>query len=74
LIALPDTDLALLGPLDMLYNLLPSDGFLKAWAGLERKDKAWQCTQQPGELVHGARMHLITRVASITWFEFEDLV
>ena len=51
LIAKPATDLVLVGPQDLLYNVLPSAGFQSAWAVMEARGGAWHCTQQPGELI-----------------------
>jgi hypothetical protein len=54
LVARPGTDLMLVAPHDLLHRVLPSQSFQTAWAEMKRRGDAWECTQQPGDMVVSA--------------------
>eukprot|EP01047_Picozoa_sp_COSAG01_P051888 COSAG01_NODE_5398_length_4288_cov_3.443781_4_plen_86_part_00 len=54
LMAKPGTDLALVAPHDLLHRVIPSEGFQTAWAEMKRRGNAWECTQQPGDMMVSA--------------------
>jgi hypothetical protein len=52
LIAAPQTDLVHASPHELLHSILPSSQFQEAWSRLENSERAWSCTQLPGEAMY----------------------
>lgn len=52
LIAAPETELIHASPHELLHRILPSSQFQTAWRRLESSERAWSCTQLPGEVVY----------------------
>ena len=52
LIAAPETELIHATPHELLHRILPSSQFQAAWRRLEGSERAWSCTQLPGEVVY----------------------